>query len=62
MNCNKIPNLVEFNEQSLFIINVMLRFLSLTFFILMDFSKHIDTISMELSILCFKGSEVEFTK
>ena len=28
----------------------------------MDFPIHIDTISMELSILCVWGSQVEFTK
>ena len=29
---------------------------NLTIFILMDFHKHIDTIRMDQSILCFKGS------
>ena len=33
----------------------------LTLFILMDFPLHIDTISMDLSILHFKGSQVELS-
>ena len=35
---------------------------SLTLCILMDFSIHIDTISMGLPILYFKGSQVAFSK
>ena len=31
-------------------------------FILMDYPIHIDTISMELPILCFKGSQVKIMK
>ena len=34
----------------------------LSLFILMDFSIHIDTIRMDLSILYFKGSQVEISK
>ena len=33
-----------------------------TLCMLMDFSKHIDTISMGLPIVTFKGSQVEFSK
>ena len=34
----------------------------LTLLILIDFHKHIDTISMGQSILCFKRSQVEISK
>ena len=34
----------------------------LTHFILMDFSIHVDRIRMELTILYFKGSQVEISK
>ena len=34
----------------------------LTHFILMDFPKHVDRVSMELPILYFKGSQVEISK
>ena len=34
----------------------------LTLCILMDFPKHIDKISIRLSIMHFKGSQVEFSK
>ena len=36
--------------------------LSLTLYILMDFSIHIDTISMGLPIVHLKGSQVEISK
>ena len=36
--------------------------ISLTLCILMDFPIHIDTISMGLPIVRFKGSQVEFSK
>ena len=41
-----------------------LNYLGNTFnlFILMDFPIHVDTISMDLSILYLKGSQVEFSK
>ena len=35
---------------------------AVTLFILMDFPIHIDTISMDLSFLYFKGSQVEISK
>ena len=38
------------------------KYMDLTLFILLDFPKHSDTISMEWSILCFKGSQVEISK
>ena len=34
----------------------------ITLFILIDFPMYVDRISMELSILYFKGSKVEFSK
>ena len=33
----------------------------LTFFITMDFSMHVDRISMEIPILYFKGSQFEIS-
>ena len=59
--CNIRRGTYTTNEHDMVTLQSQINKTKLTFFILMDFPIHIDTVSMDMSILYVKGSQVEIS-